>query len=421
MSILKLDSKKREMQKHLYLEVQSRSQDEHNQHTPLELCEEIVEKLVESDADFSGNILIISTVEFIPVMLRVLTDKGLSKDKIWFSSWNEYKRNFAEKLGINTFGHLLDQEIDMKFDVIVGNPPYQNATEGSFYCNFLSLALKLTHEKSHILLINPGQWLSKTDGKLNEFKKNIINHGIEFLKFYSKEDAAKQFSWPLIIGGITYFHLNRKSLKKSVTVENFSTKEIFEIDIDWLKNNNDFFPVNKTNFSLIQEILKIVSDLPTMDLIHNRGKIGSKQVKTLPEGENLCILSKGRSKYIAAQNIAHIDAYKIIYNYSNGYDLISTGIKKFLAPGEIVSESFLYFTGNSLAECQSIDSYIKSVPFKFFKKMMTIDHNATSKTFSKVPIIPFDRIWTDETILNYLNISMPEHVEFIYSFVNNLK
>jgi len=38
-------------------EILSRSLDPHNQHTPLKLCEEIVEKLIESKADLSGDVI----------------------------------------------------------------------------------------------------------------------------------------------------------------------------------------------------------------------------------------------------------------------------------------------------------------------------------------------------------------------------
>lgn len=262
MSILQLSKKQRDSQKELFLGVQEFSSDMHNQHTPLELCEEIVENLIQADADFSGNILIVSTIEFIPVILRVLKDRNLPTNKIWLSSWNEYKRNFAVALGINILGHLLDEEIEMKFDVIIGNPPYQGSDsrrDGALWPEFIAHAKKLCKINGSVALLTPIYWIADDSLKELNIENNVITvsglrntifNKVNLIFIKTGAEINKNFNVGV---DICYFIFSNSDYKYKTTIQSdFGTSEINIKHFAFIpKNVNESILsiLNKTVFS----------------------------------------------------------------------------------------------------------------------------------------------------------------------------
>lgn len=397
MSILKLDSKKRQTQKHLYLEVQSRSQDEHNQHTPLELCEEIVEKLVESDADFSGNILIISTVEFIPVILRVLADKGLSKDKIWFSSWNEYKRNFAENLGINILGHLLDQEIDMKFDVIVGNPPYKR----ELHLDILSKSFDLLKEKTgQLVFIHPAIWLyvqkpGRTLKSALEIKEKIGNK----FKSFKFINGNKLFNIRLF-GPCSITHIDMSKLNPEVNVIN----EMNNTNISYTnsKEINPFFD-NYKIFNSLKE--KIWTYCESVNNIQNN--LDKAEGNFFVNLENIIGDSNKDLDSVCVANCFYDFIYTTNRNITENPVKTQGGQKQFIS----------FYNKEQAENCLN---YLTTIKFSKFCLMIIKvgQHLSSGRPLRFVPFFDFSTKWTDEDCFKELNLTT-EEIDFIKKHVNS--
>ena len=96
--------------------------------TPWELCEEIVGQIAAQSPLQGKKILVVDTVEFIPVLLAF----GAEKCNITYVAPYEYKgAMIAGVIGVRVVQQsLLDWRPDMKteppkFDVVVGNPPFQ--------------------------------------------------------------------------------------------------------------------------------------------------------------------------------------------------------------------------------------------------------------------------------------------------------
>ena len=134
---------------------------------------------------------------------------------------------------------------NMKFDVIVGNPPYQMDTGGSgrqakpIYQLFVSQAKKLNPR--YLTMIIPSRWFAGGMG-LNEFRKEMLNDD-RIRKIVDYIDARDCFPGVDIAGGVCYFLWARDSHGDCTVSSRFKEKEYISKR-----------PLNEFNLSTRQKI-----------------------------------------------------------------------------------------------------------------------------------------------------------------------
>jgi hypothetical protein len=82
----------------------------------------------------------------------------------------DYAVNKHKLVGTYSTGNFLDKEINMKFDVIIGNPPYQNSHDkdakakrkvgNKLWYQFIFKADNLVKEGGYVAMVSPNQWLT---------------------------------------------------------------------------------------------------------------------------------------------------------------------------------------------------------------------------------------------------------------------
>ena len=145
-----------------------------------------------------------TNIQFIPNILTEIT---------------ENKEQFINQvLDGKNFWNANDNK-KMKFDAIVGNPPYQivqatdkakinSAFASAVYPQFIEISRKLNPD--YISIIAPSRWLTKTgQGVSDEWVDEMINSN-HFVKLYDFYDALDCFNGVEIKGGINYFLYSEK-------------------------------------------------------------------------------------------------------------------------------------------------------------------------------------------------------------------
>ena len=347
---------------------------------------------------------------------------------------------------------------EMEFNVIVGNPPYQNnqATEkakintafaSAIYPLFIDIAKKLA--PNYISMITPSRWMTKTGQGISEDWVDEMINCNKFIKIYDFYDALDCFTGVEIKGGICYFlfgnsyngdcfytlhqngNISIKTTKlnsigsgivirdtyASSIIEKIQDKEgnyLFENSFSKLVGPQHFFDKN----GLLTTSWEGYVD--TKDEEHNV-KYYHRQKNNKDKGYAWIKLSE------IPKNTDAIPLHKIYlskaYNGGDGFPHQIIGKPFYGEPNSVCSQTYLiigYNSNFSKEICESILSYMSTKFFRFlvFIKKKTQDN--PSSVFQFVPLQDFSKKWTDEELYNMYGLDMFER-EYIDSLIKPME
>ena len=320
---------------------------------------------------------------------------------------------------------------NMKFDVIVGNPPYQMATGGSksqatpLYDKFISQSIKLNPR--YLTMIIPSRWYSGGFG-LNEFRKNMlkdkrISHLIDFT------DSSMCFPGVQIKGGVCYF-LWEKEYDGGCLVKNiFSDKSSNILKRPLLEKGSEVFIRYNNSVDVYRKVRKFKEEsfkkfvssqkpfgLPTNFKISNNNKeitiYGNKTSGTISLNE-------------IPKNKEMVKDFKILISagYGAGEGFPHQIINKpfIVEPNSCCTETYIVIGPFSTKKrCENVVLYMKTKFFRFMVMMVKNSQHALKKVYSLVPIQNFDEEWSDEKLYKKYGLNT-EEIEFIESMIRPME
>jgi hypothetical protein len=303
----------------------------------------------------------------------------------------------------------------MKFDVIVGNPPYQQSDGGAqasakpIYNHFVDIAKKLN--PSYISMIMPTRWYAGGRG-LDDFRDQMLNdiHVSQLHDFLKPELIFQNIN---LRGGICYFlwdknYDNTKDLTNLYTYKDDLTPKIY---IRSLKTEGSDILIRH---SLAVEILKkIKSHSEFMSFENNisalrpfgfRGYFSKdEKFRNSKKGLKNPVICYGKGKaigYLAkseiTKNIAWIDKYKVFTPRANniGTELNDDNLNTFIGkPNTICTESYIVVgvdLGLDELSSSNLCKYFTTKFARFQHSVGKASQDATSKTYKFMPLQNFN-------------------------------
>ncbi|RLB94562.1 MAG: restriction endonuclease [Deltaproteobacteria bacterium] len=321
---------------------------------------------------------------------------------------------------------------NMKFDVIIGNPPYQ-LSDGGFgrsaspiYHRFVQQAIKLNPR--YLTMIIPSRWFGGGKG-LNDFRSAMLNDD-RIRNLVDFEDATECFPGVDIAGGICYFLWARDSHGPCEVVN--IHKGAKAVSTRALNEFSTFI----RHSSAVPIIRKVqAKGEKTMNTIVSPSKPFGLRTFARPQKSGDIILrwQKGEGPYKRKDittGADMIDLWKVITSYV-GYDHAGNPDKEgrrrvfskidILPPGTICTETYLVVGSfKKKSQANNLVSYMKTRFFRFLVSQFMYSHHITKDSYSFVPVLDMDTEWTDERLYKRYKITK-EEIAFIESKIRPME
>jgi len=346
------------------------------------------------------------------------------KCKYCGASKSEYDRSGDLETHAYQFIHPGKVFENMKFDVIIGNPPYQLGTGGSgrqakpIYQFFVNKAKSLSPR--YITMIIPSRWFSGGFG-LDAFRAEMLNdrHIRKIVDFPNSHDV---FSGVDVPGGICYF-LWEKDYNGDCSVANIIDGKEFS----QTRPLNEFatFVRSSQSIPIIRKVFAIEKHchtmedtvspqrpfgLPTNYPAKDSGipcwfiqRIGLKYANPNDISDNNCLLNKWKLLVPKAPIAGQTDFTKPVGFYYDG----NTRIAK---PGECCTESWIVAGAfDTEKEVLFFKSYLFTKIVRFLLLQAVVSQDVLRNKFCFVPALEkYDQQYTDEYLCQRWGISKNE-------------
>ena len=365
---------------------------------------------------------------------------GWQKGKCVFcgASEEQYERSTDLETHAYEFIHTLKPEeiFKMKFDVIIGNPPYQLSDGGNgvsatpIFQHFVSQAIKLNSR--YVSMIIPARWYAGGKG-LNDFREMMLSdkHMKNLVDYESSKDC---FAGVNIAGGICYFLRDREYNGDCEITNVVSTGNTIA------KRPLDEFPIlirSNLAVSIVHKIIDSGVDVwsnhayprnPFGFATNYRGREDRRK-------NDIEILSSVGFRYVdrseVKKNTDIIDHYKILIGRlvpsngeldvdpKDGYKVITD--TRIIGPGQINTETYLDIgVFKTEQEALNFEKFLKSKLPRFLLRQAISSLNVTRECFRFVPCEDFTEEWTDEKLYKKYGLT-EEEIAFVESTIRPME
>lgn len=323
-----------------------------------------------------------------------------------------------------------EELFNMKFDVIIGNPPYQLSDGGNgasakpIYHLFVEQAKKL--KPRYLSMIIPARWYAGGKG-LDNFRNSMLNDN-SLRVIHDFVDASDCFSGVEIKGGVCYFLWDRDSKGLCKILRHEGNSLVSEAERPLLEDNSDIFIRYSEAISILRKVQKTNSS-SFSGIVSSRKPFGlATNFESFEKHGPIKIYANKKIGYlnhnfIIPQNPDWANEWKLYIPKAIGSgDMKEDWIKPIVGePNSICTETYIVigpFKNRGTAE--NVLSYIQTKFFHFMMGLAKITQDATSKVYQFVPMQDFSKPWTDKELYAKYNLTQ-EEIDFIESMIRPME
>lgn len=352
------------------------------------------------------------------------------------ASQSEYDR--AQDLETHAYEwiHVQNPEeiFRMKFDVIIGNPPYQLSDGGAgasatpIYDKFVMQSIKL--KPRYLSMIIPARWYGGGKG-LDSFRAYMIdNKHIRILHDFI--NASDCFGTGVEIkGGVCFFLWDRDSKGKCKIVTHTGEKVVIQAEREMKEEDSNVFIRYAEGVAIYQKV-KAFKEQTIDSLVSSQKPFG---LRTFVHGANektessVKLFERGGIGYIDRNEIhSHpewIDAPKVFisaaYNAGDSYPHQIIGKPLLGNVGTACTETYIVIGPlKTPTEACNLISYISTKFFRFLVMLKKTSQHAAANVYSFVPLQDFSKPWTDAELYAKYNLTQKE-IDFIESMIKPME
>lgn len=347
------------------------------------------------------------------------------------ASQDVYDRDDALETYAYNFIHTKNPEkiFNMKFDVIIGNPPYQLSDGGGMgtsatpiYQKFIQQAKKMSPK--YLSMIIPSRWFAGGKG-LDEFREEMLNDR-RISKLVDYFDSTECFPGVDISGGVCYF-LWEKAYYGDCEVVSIRKGEESRLKRPLLEKNTDSFIRFNESIPIIRKIAQKKEDQFFKQISSRKpfGIVSSVKPKNKKFANSVKIYSYPNNGYIdkgsIIQNTEWIKEFKVFiakaYGERGSFPYRVLGQPFLGEKWTVCSETYLLigpYSNEIIAK--NVISYINTKFFRFLVLFKKNTQNAARGVYQFVPAQDFSEPWTDEKLYKKYGLTQ-EEIDFIESMI----
>lgn len=321
--------------------------------------------------------------------------------------------------------------LPVKFDVIIGNPPYQLSDGGAqasakpIYDQFVQQAIKL--QPKYLSMIIPARWYAGGKG-LDKFRDQMLNDK-RISVLHDFPDSNDCFAGVSIKGGVCYF-LWEESHQGDCLVSTHEKNKINSEMVRSLKEDglDTLIRYNKA-ISILRKV-KAKNEESFKNIVSSSKPFG---LRTFVKGRSkpsenyysVKLYQNGGIGYLNQEEIPinrhWIDQHKVLIGAAYGagetfpHKIINNPF--YAEPRTACTETYMLIGPfDNKFICENVISYIESRFFRFMVLLKKNTQHATAKVYELVPMQDFSKSWTDKELYEKYGLNQ-EEIDFIESMI----
>ena len=322
--------------------------------------------------------------------------------------------NYIQRLKNGEMREIIKEAFgrDMEFSVVIGNPPYNERSDGGsetaksskpLHTEFVINAVENLDARI-VSFVMPCRWYTDSDKQNKHVREILLTDSLRSLHDYP--DSKPIFSGVNIRGGVCHFVYDKEYHGLTNIVPNLCNGNTNSYNFNFTKFSGMFYRVKE-----MQDIIKKVDSFKEEKLkkyvltVNPFGFLREDRGSTQSTATNNIVLhaSHGSKTYVNKNNVTKnsdkIGCYKVITGYMQGADKQVLGAISVLKPNEVCTLTYIVvYTSENEEIARNCAKYLST---KFARSLLKIIQTNSSFTPEKFALIPLQDFTSNNPVIDW--------------------